>query len=76
MRYRRPAIRWDETAHLCAGLFFGTSLVNTGRLSVGAKSVTGGIKGNGGTVAFSCTIRIAAVVLEAGPLTAGRICCM
>ena len=50
------------------GYFTGTSLVNTGRLSVGAKSpLTGGIKESnvGGTVAFSLArLGIAAVIIE------------
>ncbi|MDP3479906.1 MAG: aldehyde ferredoxin oxidoreductase C-terminal domain-containing protein [Desulfoprunum sp.] len=50
------------------GYFTGTTLVNTGRLSVGAKSpLTGGIKESnvGGTVAFSLArLGIAAVVIE------------
>ncbi len=50
------------------GYFTGTSLVNTGRLSVGAKSpLTGGIKESnvGGTVAFSLArLGIAAVIVE------------
>lgn len=50
------------------GYFTGTTLVNTGRLSVGAKSpLTGGIKESnvGGTVAFSLArLGIAAVIIE------------
>ena len=50
------------------GYFTGTTLVNTGRLSVGAKSpLTGGIKESnvGGTVAFSLArLGIAAIVIE------------
>lgn len=50
------------------GYFTGTTLVNTGRLSVGAKSpLTGGIKESnvGGTVAFSLArLGIAAVIVE------------
>lgn len=50
------------------GYFTGTSLINTGRLSVGAKSpLTGGIKESnvGGTVAFSLArLGIAAVIIE------------
>ncbi len=50
------------------GYFTGTSLVNTGRLSVGSKSpLTGGIKESnvGGTVAFSLArLGIAAVIIE------------
>jgi len=50
------------------GYFSGTSLVNTGRLSVGAKSpLTGGIKESnvGGTVAYSLAkLGIKAVIIE------------
>ena len=50
------------------GYFTGTSLVNTGRLSVGAKSpLTGGIKESnvGGTVAYSLArLGIKAVIIE------------
>ncbi|KJS00573.1 MAG: aldehyde:ferredoxin oxidoreductase [Desulfobulbaceae bacterium BRH_c16a] len=56
------------------GYFTGTSLVNTGRLSVGAKSpLTGTIKESnvGGTVAFSLArLGIGAVIIE-GQSTAG-----
>lgn len=57
------------------GYFTGTSLVNTSRLSVGAKSpLTGGIKESnvGGTVAFSLArLGIAAVIVE-GKSAEGR----
>ena len=50
------------------GFFSGTTLVNTSRLSVGAKSpLTGGIKESnvGGTVAYSLAkLGIAAVIVE------------
>lgn len=50
------------------GYFTGTSLVNTGRLSVGAKSpLTGGIKESnvGGTVAYALArLGLAAVIVE------------
>jgi aldehyde:ferredoxin oxidoreductase len=50
------------------GYFTGTALVNTGRLSIGAKSpLTGGIKESnvGGTIAFSLArLGIAAVIVE------------
>ncbi len=50
------------------GYFSGTSLVNTGRLSVGAKSpLTGGIKESnvGGTIAFSLAkLGIKAIIVE------------
>ncbi|GAB6191240.1 aldehyde ferredoxin oxidoreductase family protein [Desulfocastanea catecholica] len=57
------------------GFFTGTSLVNTGRLSVGAKSpLTGGIKESnvGGTVAFSLAkLGIKAIIVE-GKAADGR----
>ncbi len=57
------------------GYFTGTSLINTGRLSVGAKSpLTGGIKESnvGGTVAYSLArLGIKAVIIE-GKAAAGK----
>ncbi len=53
------------------GYFTGTTLVNTGRLSVGAKSpLTGGIKESnvGGTVAYSLAkLGIVAIIVEGKP---------
>ncbi|NOR24939.1 MAG: aldehyde ferredoxin oxidoreductase [Desulforhopalus sp.] len=58
----------DNKLIFAPGYFSGTSLVNTGRLSVGAKSpLTGGIKESnvGGTVAFSLAkLGIKAVIVE------------
>ncbi len=58
----------DNKLVFAPGLLSGTSLVNTGRLSVGAKSpLTGGIKESnvGGTVAAALgRLGIAAIVLE------------
>ncbi len=61
------------------GYFTGTSLINTGRLSVGAKSpLTGGIKESnvGGTVAYSLArLGIKAVIIE-GKAAAGKYFCL
>jgi aldehyde:ferredoxin oxidoreductase len=56
---------------LAPGLLSGTSLVNTGRLSIGAKSpLTGGIKESnvGGTIAHHLArMNVAAVIIEGQP---------
>ena len=58
----------DNKLVFAPGYFTGTTLVNTSRLSVGAKSpLTGGIKESnvGGTVAFSLAkLGIAAIIVE------------
>ena len=62
------ALGADNKLIFAPGYFSGTSLVNTSRLSVGAKSpLTGGIKESnvGGTVAFSlATLGICAIIVE------------
>ncbi len=66
----------DNKLVFAPGFFAGTTLVNTSRLSVGAKSpLTGGIKESnvGGTVAFSLARQgIGAVVVE-GAAPEGRL---
>ena len=61
----------DNKLILAPGLLSGTSLVNTGRLSIGAKSpLTGGIKESnvGGTTAMHLArMGLAAIVLEGQP---------
>lgn len=58
----------DNKLIFAPGYFSGTSLINTSRLSVGAKSpLTGGIKESnvGGTVAYSlATLGIGAIIVE------------
>jgi aldehyde:ferredoxin oxidoreductase len=62
------ALGADNKLIFAPGYFSGTPLVNTSRLSVGAKSpLTGGIKESnvGGTVAFSlATLGISAIIVE------------
>ncbi|MCG6929123.1 MAG: aldehyde ferredoxin oxidoreductase [Desulfofustis sp.] len=69
------ALGIDNKLVFAPGYFAGTTLVNTSRLSVGAKSpLTGGIKESnvGGTVAFSLArLGIAAIVVE-GKAPEGR----
>lgn len=65
----------ENTLFFAPGYFSGTSLVNTGRMSVGAKSpLTGGIKESnvGGTVAYSLAkLGIVAIIVE-GQAADGR----
>jgi len=69
------ALGKDNKLVFAPGYFSGTTLVNTSRLSVGAKSpLTGGIKESnvGGTVAYSLAkLGIAAVIVE-GQAEAGK----
>ena len=62
------ALGADNKLIFAPGYFAGTPLINTSRLSIGAKSpLTGGIKESnvGGTVAFSLArLGIAAVIIE------------